>query len=495
MPIKSVFPDICVPEVNFAEYVLKTIQQYPPTKTALVSAFNEKSYTYQEIAEIVRKCASFLKRSGLQKGDIVALCSPNIPEFMFVFLATALCGSTITTCNPLYTSYEIMQQFKDSKPVFVFTVPEHAKKVKAVTEQLPTANEVIVFGDYVGFRSFKSLISVDDGTYYPNNVKVDVFNDILVLPYSSGTTGNPKGVMLSHYSFVSSLFIVRIYWKTFLQDVEYLVLPLFHIYGMLRSFSYLEQGSTLVLDERFDLERMAKAIETYKVTSCAVVPPMLLAFAKSNIEQTHNLSTMKSMIVGAAPVSPSLATLVAKKLNCNVDLAWGMTETSGVPVILNKMAWRISSDASGLVAPLNSMKVCDLQTGKELGPNEVGELLVKGPEIMLGYYNNPVATANTLEKDGFLHTGDIGYYDEFNQFYVKDRAKELIKYKGFQVPPAEIEHVLMDHPEIADAAVIGIPDEEAGEVPMAFVVKRIESLSASQVQSFVKGEVYLPLVL
>ncbi|XP_076822751.1 putative 4-coumarate--CoA ligase 3 [Clavelina lepadiformis] len=165
-----------------------------------------------------------------------------------------------------------------------------------------------------------------------------------------------------------------------------------------------------------------------------------------------------------------------------------MTETSGVAVILNKMAWRISSDASGLVAPLNSMKVCDLQTGKELGPNEVGELLVKGPEIMLGYYNNPVATANTLEKDGFLHTGDIGYYDEFNQFYVKDRAKELIKYKGFQVPPAEIEHVLMDHPEIADAAVIGIPDEEAGEVPMAFVVKRIESLSASQVQSFVKDK-------
>jgi len=267
------------------------------------------------------------------------------------------------------------------------------------------------------------------------------------------------------------------------------VLPLFHIYGLMVVLNMgLYNGVSIVLMPRFDLESFLKAVQDYEVSLAHLVPPIILSLSKNPIVDNYRLPRLHTIFSGAAPLGEELTRACMDRLGCNIRQGYGMTETS--PVTHSSPAPPMTSKfgSVGVPAPNTECKVVDLETGEALGPGQRGEVCARGPQIMKGYLNRPDATAQTIDSEGWLHTGDIGYFDEDGHFFIVDRAKELIKYKGLQVPPAELEAVLLSHPCIADAAVIPYPDDEAGEVPKGIVVLR-EPVQAEEVLQFVAERV------
>jgi len=272
-------------------------------------------------------------------------------------------------------------------------------------------------------------------------------------------------------------------------DTLICVLPLFHIYGLVVVLNMgLYSGSTIVMMPRFDLESFLKAVQDYNVSLAHVVPPIVLALSKNPIVDNYKMPNLRTIFSGAAPLGEDLTRACMDRLGCNIRQGYGMTETS--PVTHSSPAPPLDAKfgSVGVAAPNTECKIIDLDTGAPVGPGEKGEVCVRGPQIMKGYLNKPEATAQTIDAEGWLHTGDIGYADEDGHFFIVDRAKELIKYKGFQVPPAELEAVLLSHPCIADAAVIPYPDDEAGEVPKAIIVLK-ETAAPEEILVFVAQRV------
>ena len=316
-------------------------------------------------------------------------------------------------------------------------------------------------------------------------VEINPREDLVALPYSSGTTGLPKGVMLTHYNLVANMRQMDGLEYFHYEDVLLCVLPLFHIYGLVVVLNMgLHMGATIVMMPRFDLEQFLSLIQKYRVTLSHIVPPIVLQLAQNPIIDKYDLSSLKMIFSGAAPLGVELSRECMKRVGCGIRQGYGMTETSPVTHSSPPHPDDMKLGAVGPAAPNTECKLIDPATGAELGANQEGELWVRGPQVMTGYLNNPEATAGTLDSDGWLHTGDIGYADEDGHFFIVDRMKELIKYKGFQVAPAELEAVLLSHPNIADAAVIPCADDEAGEVPKAFVVLRGE-VPAAEIMDFV----------
>jgi 4-coumarate--CoA ligase len=320
-------------------------------------------------------------------------------------------------------------------------------------------------------------------------VPVDVHDDVVVLPYSSGTTGLPKGVMLTHYNLVANLAQTRPIWD--LQDHEVILafLPFFHIYGMQVLMNLgLSIGATIVTMPRFDLQQSLELVQQHKVTRLFAVPPVVLALAKHPIVDDYDLSSLVLVFSGAAPLGAELAAEAAARVKCEVIQGYGMTELS--PVSHGTPEGDFRPGTSGITIPNTEIRIVDPATGEDRGVGEEGEVWVRGPQVMKGYLNNEQATRSTIDDDGWLHTGDIGVVDEHHHVAIVDRVKELIKYKGFQVPPAELEALIVSHPKVLDVAVIGIPDVEAGELPKAFVVAAPNSgLTAEEVQEFVAEHV------
>ena len=267
------------------------------------------------------------------------------------------------------------------------------------------------------------------------------------------------------------------------------VLPFFHIYGMQVLMNMgLRVGVTLVTMPRFDLQQFLQLNQDHGLTFAYVAPPMVVALAKHPIVDQYDLSKLRTIFSGAAPLSAELATECAARLGCEVIQGYGMTELS--PVSHATPSGRFKPGSVGLTVPLTEVMVVDALTGEPGGVDATGELWVRGPQVMKGYLNNPAATAATIDAEGWLHTGDIAKVDADGHVYIVDRLKELIKFKGFQVPPAELEALLLTHPDVADAAVIGIPDDEAGEIPAGFVVLKDGSdTSAEDIQAFVAERV------
>jgi acyl-CoA synthetase (AMP-forming)/AMP-acid ligase II len=373
----------------------------------------------------------------------------------------------VTPINPLYTKHEIAHQLKDSGARFLATVPGCAEKaVEAVQHGL--IEEVFVFGTTPGATPFDSLL-VDNGR--AEQVEIDPRKDLIALPYSSGTTGLPKGVMLTHHNLVANICQMEGLCYFYETDTLICVLPLFHIYGLVVVLNMgLYSGSTIVLMPRFDLESFLQAVQDYEVTLAHLVPPIVLALSKHPIVDNYRLPNLKTIFSGAAPLGEDLTRACMDRLGITVRQGYGMTETSPVTHSSPAPPLDIKFGSVGVPAPNTECKIIDLETGAPLGPGEKGEVCVRGPQVMIGYLNNPEATALTIDAEGWLHTGDIGYVDEDGHFFIVDRAKELIKYKGLQVAPAELEAVLLAHPSVADAAVIPYPDDEAGEVPKGIIV-------------------------
>jgi len=477
-------PDLVIPDVPLTPFLLDRAADRGD-KPAFIDGPSGRTLTYRGWAEGVRKAAAGLAARGFRKGDVFAIYSPNLPEYTVAFHAVSLLGGINTTINPLYTSAELGQQLKDAGARFLLTVPPCLDKAAQAGREAGV-QEVFVFGEAEGATPFGSLLATDGD---PPAVAIDARQDLVVLPYSSGTTGLPKGVMLTHYNLVANIVQSACVLDVNERDTLLGVLPFFHIYGMTVIMNLsLHLGATVVTMPRFDLEQCLAILQNYRVTFANVVPPIVLALAKSPLVEKYDLSRLRMLFSGAAPLGVHVAQAASDRLACRVVQGYGLTETS--PVTHATRIGNTHVKMSGIGPPVSNTeaKVVDVGTGAELEPKQEGEICVRGPQVMKGYLNRPEATAAMIDAEGWLHTGDIGYADEDGCFFIVDRLKELIKYKGMQIAPAELEAVLLSHPSVADAAVVPLAHEEAGQVPKAFVVLKSE-VAPGQIMEYVAERV------
>ncbi len=479
----SPLPDVDIPNVAITEYVLRESSRVPD-RPALIDGPTGRTYTYGQLNGMIHAFAGGLQAKGFVPGDTIALMSPNIPEFAIVFHGAAVAGVSVSTVNPTYTAEEVRFQLEDSKSKLLITIGLFADTAK---EAIAGTNisEIVIIGDPIdGTTPIQQLFGAPI-----SQVPINPAEDIVVLPYSSGTTGFPKGVMLTHRNLIANLAQVEDALAIDDGEIVLAVLPFFHIYGMqVLMNEFLSRGATIVTVPRFDLEQCLSIIQERKITRLFAVPPIVLALAKHPLVDNYDLSSLKQVFSGAAPLSAELAQAAAARIDCEVVQGFGMTELSPV----SHVTWpgQFKAGTVGLTIPNTECRIVDPETGQDQGIDGVGELWVRGPQVMKGYLNNDEATRITIDEDGWLRTGDIATIDADGHVTIVDRLKELIKYKGFQVAPAELEALLLTHPAIADAAVIGIPDEEAGEIPRAFVVLRPDAdVSAADITAFMQDKV------
>jgi len=474
MIIKSPYPDITIPDTAFTPFVLQKASSIPD-KPALIDGPTGRTITYGELLDRIKRVAASLEKRGFGKGDVLGILSTNCPEYAIAFHAAAWLGGIVTPINPLYTEKEIAHQLNDCFARLLVTIPSCLEKCDEAA-RAAGVEEVFVFGEAEGATPFASLLGEDR---VEEQVPVDPEKDLVALPYSSGTTGLPKGVMLTHRNLVANIKQMEGLDYFFETDTLICVLPLFHIYGLVVVLNMgLYTGATIVTMPRFELEAFLKAARDYNVSLAHIVPPIVLGLSKHPIVDQYKLPKLRMLFSGAAPLGPELTQACIDRLGCSIRQGYGMTETSPVTHSSPAPPLTVKFGSVGVLAPSTECRIVSLETGEDCPPMERGEVCVRGPQIMFGYLNKPDATANTIDADGWLHTGDIGYADEDGHFFIVDRAKELIKYKGFQVPPAELEAVLLSHPCVSDAAVIPCPDDEAGEVPKAILVLKSEATEA-----------------
>jgi acyl-CoA synthetase (AMP-forming)/AMP-acid ligase II len=479
----SPLADVEIPDVPVTAYVLRHADAHP-ARPALVDGTTGHITTFAELKLLIHRFAGGLAARGFGKGDTLGLMAPNIPEYAIVFHGVAVAGGTVTTINPTYGAEEIRFQLQDAGASMLVTTAMFAQTALEAIEGTDIA-EVLTLDPAAGTGNALDLLAEPI-----EQVPVDLADDVVVLPYSSGTTGLPKGVMLTHRNLVANIAQIEPCME-FDDEGEVVLsfLPFFHIYGMqVLMNASLACGATVVTMARFDLEQALTIVQDHHVTRFYAVPPIVLALAKHPLVDQFDLGSVKQIFSGAAPLGADLAAEAAARVGCEVVQGYGMTELS--PVSHCTIVGDFRPGTSGITVPNTECRLVDPDTGDDRGVGEEGELWVRGPQVMKGYLNNPEATRNTTDEDGWLHTGDIAVIDEFHHVSIVDRLKELIKYKGFQVPPAELEALLIAHPMIADVAVIGVPDEEAGELPKAFVVLQPGAeLSAAEVQAHVAGHV------
>lgn len=458
--VRSRFPDVPIRDISITDLVFQGID---PEAQILIDGPSGRALTGAQFIAEVRALAGGLAARGIGPGSVVALMAPNCPEFCVVFHAVALAGGCVTTVNPTYTAPELHHQLMDAGAGWLVTVAPFLPTARAGVAGTGVA-QIALIGDGVdGMPGLSDLMGP------PLQAQVPVPPDhVVCLPYSSGTTGLPKGVMLTQRNLSvnadQSLALARVTRGE--RTVAFL--PFFHIYGLQVLMNiYLAAGGALVTMPRFDLEQFLTLCQQHRTKRLWIVPPVALALAKHPMVETFDLSSVEQINSAAAPLGADVAQAMAERLGTSATQGYGMTELSPVSHVTPPGLGR--KGASGLTIPNTETRIVDPVTLEDVPEGQDGEIWVRGPQVMKGYLNNPAATAATITPDGWLRTGDIGHVDGDGYLFITDRLKELIKVKGFQVAPAELEALLLAHPAIADVAVIGVPDPEAGEVPVAFV--------------------------
>jgi acyl-CoA synthetase (AMP-forming)/AMP-acid ligase II len=436
---RSPEPDIEIPDLAMPEYVLGGAAARGDHPAFIDEATGEVT-TYAGFAAKVDAVAAALQARGIGKGDVVALVGPNSAEWGIAYHGILRAGGVVTPMNPLLTPEEMGRQEENS-------------------------GSKLLIDDPPGF-----VDGVEPGAT-PEEVEIDP-EELAVLPYSSGTTGLMKGVMLTHRNLVANIEQAHNSMPVDDEDVLVGLMPFFHIYGQTVVLNLgLAKGSTIVTMQRFDCDALMDLMEEHGVTWLHVAPPVILQLATHTDVEGRDFSKLKLIISGAAPLDAELAGRAGAKIGAPVRQGYGMTELS--PVSHKSRLARVAETPPGSVGaliPNTEARLVDPETEEDVPEGEQGEIWIRGPQVMKGYLNNDEATAETLVEDGWLRTGDIARIDENGFTFIVDRLKELIKYKGYQVPPAELEAVLVSHPKVKDAGVIGVPMDDGGEAPKAFVV-------------------------
>ena len=483
MIFRSPHQAVTIPETSLTEYVLQRAIELG-AKPALIDGPSGRTIRYGQLPGAIRLLAAGLAGHGLIKGDVFAVYSPNLPEYALAFHAVATLGGVTTMVPTLFTDDEIRTQLRDSGAKYLLTIPELMDKTRKAVRG-SNVRQIFVVGEAPGAVPFASLL-VHERIFPPTVIKPH--EDLAALPYSSGTTGFPKGVMLTHRNLVSILCQMRANDAITEDDTMICVVPMYHVYGLHVVVNLaLSQGATVVTLPRYDLSQFLQVLEQYGVTVAPLVPPIVLALSRAPEVDEYDLSKLRLIHCGAAPLAHEVARACSKRLGCPIRYGYGLTEVS--PLSHSSIPSRQDKPGSvGYCLPNTECKIIDSVTGDELGPNEQGEILVRGPQVMKGYLRKPLATTEMICENGWLRTGDIGYADEKGRLFVVDRLKELIKCNGRQVAPAELEAILLSYPAVADAAVIPSADEEAGEIPKAFVVLKAAA-TAEAIMEFVATRV------
>ncbi|WP_116101835.1 AMP-binding protein [Amycolatopsis thermalba] len=475
---RSPLPDVEIPDVTLTEYVIGGAARFGDA-TALVDGRTGETLTYAGLRAAVTAGAAGLAAHGVGPGDVVALMSHNQPSFVVALHAAIAAGAAVTPVNPALTPGEIAKQLRLSGARVVIAAEPVADKA------LEVAGEVFVLGERPRARSFTSLFT--DGP--APRLGLDPATTVAVLPFSSGTTGIPKGVRLTHRNLVANLAQTRAGWRIGPDDVQAAVLPFFHIYGFTIILnSGLLGGAKVVTLPRFELDEYLRTLARHRVTRAYFAPPMVLALATAPHVEDHDLSSLRFALCGAAPLDVAVTERAQRRLGCLIRQGYGMTEASpGTHQVFDDDFERTPPGSVGRLSPNTQARIVVPGTDDDVAPGETGELLIRGPQVMDGYLDDPDATAAAI-TGGWLHTGDLVRVDEDGVFWIVDRLKELIKYKGYQVAPAELEAVLLTHPAVLDAAVVGVPHPEGGEAPKAFVVTA-EPVGGDELMAFVAGRV------
>ncbi|MFG2194568.1 4-coumarate--CoA ligase family protein [Streptomyces sp. NPDC048639] len=457
---------------------------------ALIDGVDGTTLSHARLDRFTRRIAAAFAESGVRKGDVLALHSPNTIVFPAVFYGATRAGAAVTTVHPLATAEEFARQLRDSGARWIVTVSPLLDTARRAAERAGGVREILVCDSADGHRSVLDMLA---STAPEPNVTIDPAEDLAALPYSSGTTGIPKGVMLTHRSIATNLAQLSALVPSGPGDRALAVLPFFHIYGLTALLNApLRTGATVVVLPRFDLGQFLAAIEKHRVNALYVAPPIVLALAKHPAVDSHDLSSLEYIVCSAAPLDAELATVCSRRLGLPpIMQAYGMTELSPGTHVVPRRARDAPPGTVGKLIPNTQMRLVSLDDpAKEAGPGEEGEIVIRGPQVMKGYLGQQEATAAIVDEDGWLHTGDVGRVDDDGWLFVVDRVKELIKYKGYQVAPAELEAVLLTHERIADAAVVGVTDGDGNEIPKAYVVpQQGAAISGEEVMAYVAERV------
>jgi acyl-CoA synthetase (AMP-forming)/AMP-acid ligase II len=464
---RSPYVDVEIPDLSVYDFLFGSISEQDLDRIASIDGSSGAETSYRTLISRIDAVAGALAAEGVAVGDVVALHAPNSPSFVAVFHGILRAGATATTVNALATGHDIATQLRDSGAELIFTVSALLDAAEAGAREAGLGSErIVVLDGAPGHRSLAELLA----SMQPAPVvSFDPATHLAVLPYSSGTTGRPKGVMLTHRNLVANVAQAGPLIGVDADDRVLAVLPFFHIYGMTVLLNLaLAARATLVTMPRFDLGEFLRIIQDLRCSYAFVAPPIAVALAKHPLIEQFALDSLRVVMSGAAPLDETIGSLVTSRLGCTVIQGYGMTEMSPVSHVGAVNRTDIPVGTVGVTVPNMECRLIDAITGEEIevpaeGESRPGELLCRGPNVMVGYLGNEEATRATL-------TDDVATVNAQGFVTIVDRVKELIKYKGYQVAPAELEALLLGHPRIADAAVVGVRDADGEEVPKAFIV-------------------------